>query len=91
MRMDNVNTIKGFIVENFLFGDEGNLKNETDLFRESIVDSTGILELIAFIELTYNFRIDDNEIIQDNFSSINAITKFLQSKTIPQQNSICAE
>jgi acyl carrier protein len=89
--MDNVSTIKSFIVDNFLFGDDGNLKNDTDLFKESIIDSTGILELIAFIEMTFNLRIDDNEIIQDNFSSIGAMEKFLKTKTVPQSEKICAE
>jgi acyl carrier protein len=89
--MDNVSTIRSFIVDNFLFGDGNTLKNETDLFKESIIDSTGILELIAFIEMKFNLRIDDNEIIQDNFSSINAMQNFLKTKTIPQSNEICAE
>jgi acyl carrier protein len=89
--MENVNTIRNFIVDNFLFGDESSLKNNTDFFKESIIDSTGILELIAYIEMTYNIRIEDNEILQDNFSSINAIQKFLAAKTIPQTNTICAE
>jgi acyl carrier protein len=89
--MDNVNTIRSFIKENFLFGDDTGLKQDTDLFKESIIDSTGILELIAFIEMTYNIRIEDNEIIQDNFSSLTAIEKFLKSKTVPQSSTICAE
>jgi acyl carrier protein len=89
--MDRVNTIKSFIVENFLFGDDANLKNNTDLFKESIVDSTGILELIAFIETSFDISVDDEEIIQDNFCSIDAVQKFLESKTVPQPNNICAE
>jgi acyl carrier protein len=47
---------QNFIVDNFLFGDESNLKNDTDLFKESVIDSTGILELIAYIEMTYNIK-----------------------------------
>jgi acyl carrier protein len=84
-------TVKNFIIENFLFGDAGNLKNDTDLFMESIVDSTGILELIAFLETTYEIKINDEEIIQENFSSINAINNFLQTKNVSQADIICAE
>lgn len=89
--MDKNNTISNYIVENFLFGDSGHLNENTDLFRESIIDSTGILELIAFIETTFDVSINDEEIIQDNFSSITAIKNFLQTKQIKVTNPLCAE
>lgn len=73
-------TTKQFIVDNFLFGDSNKLANDTPLFEKGIVDSTGVLELVAFIEDNFNVRITDKELIQENFSSLNAIEKFLQSK-----------
>jgi len=90
--MDNTNkTISNFIVENFLFGESGKLTENTDLFKESIIDSTGILELIAFIEMTYQISIKDDEILQDNFCSLKAIKTFLESKKIKISDPICAE
>jgi len=73
-------TIKQFIVDNFLFGDGAKLDVDTPLFEKGIVDSTGVLELVAFIEENFNVAVSDDELVQDNFSSLIAIEKFLQSK-----------
>lgn len=89
--MEKNTTVKDFIVENFLFGEASNLKDNTDLFKESIIDSTGILELIAFLESTYNIRIEDDEMIQENFNSISSINKFLEKKNINTTDKICAD
>ncbi len=78
--------IKNFIVENFLFGDESQLKFDTPLFEKGIIDSTGVLELVSFIEENYQITIQDDELVQDNFSSISAIEIFLQNK-LNHQNS----
>lgn len=80
--MEKNHTVKDFIVENFLFGDANKLTDNTDLFKKSIMDSTGILELIAFLEANYNISIEDNEMVQENFSSINAINKYLSTKNV---------
>jgi len=45
--MDPVNTVKEFIIENFLFGDEEQIELETDFFEKGIIDSTGVIELVA--------------------------------------------
>jgi len=89
--MEKNTTVKDFIVENFLFGETSNLTENTDLFKESIMDSTGILELIAFLESTYNIRIEDDEMIQENFNSISSIGKFLDKKNINKTDKICAD
>ena len=73
-------TIKQFIVDNFLFGDGAKIANDTPLFEKGIIDSTGVLELVAFIEDNFNVTVADDELVQENFSSLNAIEKFLQSK-----------
>ncbi len=78
--------IKNFIVENFLFGDDSQLKFDTPLFEKGIIDSTGVLELVSFIEENYQITIQDDELVQDNFSSISAIEIFLQNK-LNHQNS----
>lgn len=75
--------IKEFIVDNFLFGDREKLALDTLLFEKGIIDSTGILELVAFIEDNFKVTVSDDELVQDNFSSLNAIDKFLQFKNIP--------
>lgn len=73
-------TVKQFIIENFLFGNGTELGDETQLFEKGIIDSTGVLELVAFIEENFNIRVNDDELLQVNFSSIVAISNFIQSK-----------
>jgi acyl carrier protein len=73
-------TTKQFIIDNFLFGDGAKITNDTPLFEKGIIDSTGVLELVAFIEDNFNVTVADDELVQENFSSLNAIEKFLQSK-----------
>lgn len=73
-------TIRNFIIDNFLFGDGNKLSSDTPLLEKGIIDSTGVIELVAFIEDNFNITVADEELVQDNFSSLNAIEKFLQSK-----------
>jgi acyl carrier protein len=72
--------IESFIIDNFLFGDGNKLSFDTPLLEKGIIDSTGVIELVAFIEDNFSVTIADEELIQDNFASLNAIEKFLQSK-----------
>ncbi|MEO8231770.1 MAG: acyl carrier protein [Ignavibacteriota bacterium] len=72
--------IKEFIIDNFLFGELNHFDENTNFFEKGILDSTGIIELVSFIEQTFNISIEDEELIVDNFSSLTHITKYLQSK-----------
>jgi len=72
--------IKTFIVENFLFGSEDGLKDETSFLEEGIIDSTGILELVTFLEEEFSITIEDEELVPENLDSINNVTAFLERK-----------
>lgn len=72
--------LKDYIVDNFLFGNEDKLNVDTPLFEKGIIDSTGVLELLAFIEENFKIKVKDEELVQSNFSSISTIEKFIQSK-----------
>lgn len=78
--MDYRKEIKEFIVENFLFGEESELNYDTDFYNSGIVDSTGVLEIICFLEENYPTIIEDDEVTQQNFSSINSVNSYLQKK-----------
>ena len=69
-----------FIVNNFLFGDDQDLTETTNFFDKGIVDSTGVLELICFMEETYDIKIEDDEVSQNNMSSIVNVNEFLKAK-----------
>ena len=79
------NTIKQQIVEfittNFLFDETNTSIGDTDsLLETGVIDSTGVLELVAFIEETYGIKVEDEEIIPENLDSINDITFYITSK-----------
>ena len=73
-------TIRQFIVENFLFGKEDGLKDDSSFMEEGIVDSTGVLELVNFLEEEFEIAIDDDEMLPENLDSISNVTKFIQGK-----------
>ena len=79
--MDPVNDVKEFIVENFLFGEEDQVEIDTDFFEKGIIDSTGVIELVSFMEETFEISIDDEELIPENLSSLKNIREFLLQKT----------
>lgn len=79
--MDSISLeIRQFIVQNFLFGDDQGLQNDTSFMQSGIIDSTGILELVNYIEQTHGIRIQDDELIPENLDSIDNLHQFLQKK-----------
>jgi acyl carrier protein len=77
---DIKSNLRKFVVETFLFGQETDLTDETSFLDQGIVDSTGVLELVAHLEQTYHIKIKDEELIPDNLDSISAIADFLARK-----------
>jgi len=77
----NIETeIRKFIGENFILEGDDHLGDEDSLLEKGIIDSTGVLELLAFIEETYQFKIQDEELVPENLDSIKNISKFIQNK-----------
>lgn len=72
--------VKNFIVENFLFGLDGGLTDETSFLGEGIIDSTGILELVSFIEEAFGIAVEDEELTPENLDSIKNIVGYLEGK-----------
>jgi len=72
--------VQNFIVENFLFGDQNRLKPDTSFLESGIVDSTGILELVTYIEETYHISVHDDELVPENLDSIQKVANFIQAK-----------
>ena len=71
--------IRNFIEDNFLFqiGDQ-KLADDQSLLEAGVVDSTGVLELVAFLEATFDFHIADRDIPPQNLDPIDAITAFVE-------------
>lgn len=73
--------VRRFISENFLFRDEGHgLSAEASLLDAGIIDSTGVLELICFLESTYGIEIADDEMLPENLDSVRAIAQYVRRK-----------
>lgn len=70
-----------FIVTNFLFGDIQRTPQDGDaLVEEGIIDSTGILELIEFLESHFHIEVSEAETVPENLGSISSLTEFVMSK-----------
>ena len=74
--------IKSYIIENFLFGDGEGLDDQTSFLGAGIIDSTGVLELVEFLDDEFNITISDDEILPENLDSINNIINFLEKKNV---------
>lgn len=73
--------IRNFVAENFLFGeDPESLQNDDSFLETGIIDSTGVLELVAYIEDQYHVEVDDDELVPENLDSINRLIDFIDSK-----------
>lgn len=72
--------VREFIAENFLFRADVDISDNQSLLEGGVIDSTGVLELIAFLESTYGIRIADEEIIPENLDSVDNMTHYLARK-----------
>ena len=74
-------TVKNFILENYLFTDDQSALDINDSFMDKgVVDSTGMMEIIFFLEDEYNIAVADKEMISDNLDSISNIVNFIARK-----------
>ena len=68
--MEHKQAIREFVVENFLFGEANGFKDETSFLEEGIIDSTGILELVTYLEDEFSITVEDEELVPENLDSI---------------------
>ena len=78
--MSHIGTVREFMVENFLFGDGEALKDDTSFMEEGIIDSTGILELVFFLEESFSISVEDHELVPENMDSLQGIASFIDRK-----------
>ncbi len=72
-------TIRRYVLENFLFTDDESALQDSDSFLAGgIIDSTGVLEIILFIEETYDIKVEDDEMLPENLDSIDNLVAFIQ-------------
>jgi acyl carrier protein len=79
--MDTIkDKVRSFITTNFYVADPSALADDTSLLDQGIVDSTGVLEVISFLESTFGIQVADEEMLPDNLDSIGRIAAFVAQK-----------
>lgn len=72
--------VREFITSNFYVADPAALKDEQSLLDAGIIDSTGVLEIVQFLEGEFGFKVEDAEIVPENVDSIARLTAFIGKK-----------
>ena len=78
--MPNIDRIRQFVTTNFYVADTASLTDGASLLDNGVVDSTGLLEVIAFLEEEFGVRVEDAEIVPQNLDSIERIAGFVARK-----------
>lgn len=79
--MNRRQVIRSFIAQNYYVADAAEISDEESLLGRGILDSTGVLELVSFLEDRFGVAVDDAEIVPANLDSIDRIDLFLERKT----------
>lgn len=69
-----------FVTDTFLFGQRGDLDPDTMLLDKGIVDSTGVLELVVFVEEDCNFKVADADLVPENFGSVRRLVDYVKRR-----------
>jgi acyl carrier protein len=81
--MDIEREVRDFVVKNFLYGDKTiQLKEDASFIEMGIMDSTGVLEVVNYIESKFGITLADDELTPDNLDSIFKIVSFIRRKTL---------
>ena len=81
MTTDTAAQIKEFVVSNFLFGQNAETLSNSESFLESgIIDSTGVLELVGFLEQQFSISVGDRELLPENLDSVDNAARFVERK-----------
>jgi acyl carrier protein len=78
--MDIKDAVKQFIVKNFYVADPAALADDTSLLDQAIIDSTGVLEVIGFLEREFGIEVADSEMLPENLDSIGKIAAYVERK-----------
>ena len=72
--------IRAFVVDNFLLGDDDGLEDDASLLDSGIVDSTGVVEIVTYLEERFGIEVHDEELVRANLDSISSLARFVERK-----------
>ena len=79
--MDIRADIRDFILDNFMMGrDPQELTDSGSLLELGIIDSTGVLELVGFMEEKFDLRVEDEDLVPENLDSVNNLVEYIEHK-----------
>ncbi|HYD57045.1 MAG TPA: acyl carrier protein [Burkholderiales bacterium] len=91
MHYDISGALRRFIGENFVFQEDlQSLPDDASFLENNIIDSTGVLELVCFLENTFGIEVADEEMLPENLDSIRAVTTYVTRKIQPRQAQLAA-
>ena len=73
--------IRAFIMEQFPLALEKQISDDDSLLHDGLIDSMGTLDVVMFLEESFQIELDDEDLVMDNFASINSLAEFVHSKT----------
>ncbi|MCB9059514.1 MAG: acyl carrier protein [Calditrichae bacterium] len=78
--MDVKDQVKDFFKENFMVEFDSNFNNDDSFLENGLIDSTGVLELVLFLEETFSIKVEDDDIIPENLDSLQNIEGYINNK-----------
>ena len=80
--MDVKDKIRKYVAENFLFSNNGFTLDDDESFLEAgVVDSLGVVELVSFVEENYKISVPDDDIVPDNFDSVDNLAAYIARRS----------
>lgn len=81
--MDVKGSVRAWMVESVLMTGGDDLRDDTSFLRARLIDSTGVLELIEFLESRFGIRVADDEMVPENLDSLEAVERYVRGKLAP--------
>ena len=79
--MELKENIRDYIAKNMLFSEDGfNRSDDASFLEEGIIDSVGFMELVTYVQQTFNIEVGQEELVPDNFDSVNKLARYIQTK-----------
>jgi acyl carrier protein len=77
--------IRQYLTENVLYVEDGfEYSNDTSFIRQGLLDSTGVMSLVSFVESAFSIKVDTKEVTLQNFDSVNNLVSFIRGKLVSQ-------
>lgn len=88
--MDIESKLRQFIIKNLYYAEDNVLAEDDSFLQTGVIDSMGVMELVAFVQSEFGIEVEQSEVIVENFDSIRKLAAFVKRKHAPKGNSLAA-